>query len=63
MFSSFVDVGGLILTKLDGTAKGGVVLRVSQKYNLMIHAIGTGEGIEDLEDFSASNFAKSLLEI
>ncbi|AGR80335.1 signal recognition particle-docking protein FtsY [Anaplasma phagocytophilum] len=63
MFSSFVDVGGLILTKLDGTAKGGVVLRVSQKYNLMIHAIGTGEGIEDLEDFSATNFAKSLLEI
>ncbi|EOA62686.1 signal recognition particle-docking protein FtsY [Anaplasma phagocytophilum] len=63
MFSSFVEVGGLILTKLDGTAKGGVVLRVSQKYNLMIHAIGTGEGIEDLEDFSATNFAKSLLEI
>ncbi|SCV65809.1 Signal recognition particle receptor FtsY [Anaplasma phagocytophilum] len=63
MFSSFVDVGGLILTKLDGTAKGGVVLRVSQKYNLMLHAIGTGEGIEDLEDFSAANFAKSLLEI
>ncbi|KJZ98597.1 SRP54-type, GTPase domain protein [Anaplasma phagocytophilum str. CR1007] len=48
---------------MDGTAKGGVVLRVSQKYNLMIHAIGTGEGIEDLEDFSATNFAKSLLEI
>lgn len=62
-FSNFVNVDGMILTKLDGTAKGGIVLRVAQKYNITLHAIGVGEGIEDLETFSASAFSRSLLEI
>lgn len=62
-FSSFVEVNGIILTKLDGTAKGGIVLRVVQQYNLALHAIGIGEGLDDLETFSAAAFSNSLLEI
>ena len=61
VFSSFVDVNGLILTKLDGTAKGGIIIRIAAKYDLRLHAIGTGEGIDDLGDFSALEFAKSLV--
>ncbi|MCU7611311.1 signal recognition particle-docking protein FtsY [Anaplasma capra] len=63
VFSSFVDVNGIILTKLDGTAKGGIVLRITQKYGINLHAVGVGEGIDDLRDFSAREFSRSLLEI
>ncbi|WP_169193451.1 signal recognition particle-docking protein FtsY [Anaplasma platys] len=62
-FSSFVNVDGIILTKLDGTAKGGIVLRVVHKYNLDLHAVGVGEGIDDLEIFSAAAFSRGLLEL
>ena len=62
-FSTFVKATGIILTKLDGTAKGGIVLRIAHKYNLALHAIGVGEKIDDLEDFSAHEFAKNLLGI
>lgn len=60
-FKSMVDVTGLIVTKLDGTAKGGVVIALAEKFNLPIHAIGVGEGINDLRDFEAADFAKNLL--
>jgi fused signal recognition particle receptor len=59
-FKDTADVTGLIMTKLDGTAKGGVLVALSDKYGLPIHHIGIGEGIEDLENFSAPVFAAAL---
>ena len=60
-FKNMVDVTGLIVTKLDGTAKGGVVVALAEKFNLPIHAIGVGEAVDDLRNFEASDFAKNLL--
>ena len=60
-FSKIHDLTGLIITKLDSTAKGGVVLAICKKYNLPIVAIGMGEKETDLHPFSAEYFAKALL--
>ena len=60
-FSKITEISGLIMTKLDGTAKGGVLLALSQKFKLPIHAIGVGEQIEDLSSFTAEEYANSLL--
>ncbi|WP_026942544.1 signal recognition particle-docking protein FtsY [Hellea balneolensis] len=59
-FHQTAGVTGLVMTKLDGTAKGGVLVALSDKYKLPIHAIGIGERIEDLENFSAPVFAAAL---
>lgn len=59
-FAKTAGVTGLIMTKLDGTAKGGVLVALSDKFKLPIHAIGIGEGIDDLENFSAPVFAAAL---
>ena len=59
-FKETAGVTGLIMTKLDGTAKGGVLVALSDKYKLPVHAIGIGERIEDLENFSAPVFAAAL---
>ena len=59
-FKETASVTGLIMTKLDGTAKGGVLVALSDKHKLPIHAIGIGERIEDLENFSAPVFAAAL---
>lgn len=59
-FKDTAGVTGLIMTKLDGTAKGGVLVALSDKFKLPIHAIGIGERIEDLENFSAPVFAAAL---
>ncbi len=59
-FAKTAEVSGLIMTKLDGTAKGGVLVALSDKYKLPIHFIGIGEQIEDLENFSAPVFAAAL---
>jgi fused signal recognition particle receptor len=59
-FKQTANVSGLIMTKLDGTAKGGVLVALSDKYKLPIHFIGIGEGIEDLETFSAPVFSAAL---
>ena len=59
-FQNVADVTGLIMTKLDGTAKGGVLVALSDKFQIPIHAIGIGERIEDLETFSAPVFAAAL---
>ena len=61
VFQEAVDVSGLIVTKLDGTAKGGVLVAIAQATGLPLHAIGVGEAIEDLHPFSAKEFAMSLL--
>ena len=60
IFRDTAGVTGLIMTKLDGTAKGGVLVALSDKFGLPIHAIGIGERIEDLENFSAPVFAAAL---
>jgi len=60
-FRDLVDVTGLVLTKLDGTAKGGVLVALAEKFALPVHAIGVGEGAEDLRPFSARDFARNLM--
>tara|TARA_Y100000590_G_scaffold446498_1_gene580298 strand:+ start:894 stop:1808 length:915 start_codon:yes stop_codon:yes gene_type:complete len=60
-FQKITPISGLIMTKLDGTAKGGILLAIAQKYNLPIIAIGLGEKEDDLELFKADNYAKALM--
>ena len=60
VFKDSAGVTGIIMTKLDGTAKGGVLVALAEKYKLPIHAIGIGEKIEDLENFSAAVFSAAL---
>jgi fused signal recognition particle receptor len=59
-FGASVGVTGLILTKLDGTAKGGIVLAISRELNIPVKFIGVGEGIEDLEPFNRASFVEAL---
>ena len=59
-FKNISDVSGLIMTKLDGTAKGGVLVALADKFNLPIHAIGVGEKIDDLQPFDPKEFADAL---
>lgn len=51
---------GLVMTKLDGTARGGILVAISAKFGLPIHAIGVGEGIDDLQAFDARDFARAI---
>lgn len=60
-FKKMIGVTGLIVTKLDGTAKAGVVVGLADQFKIPIHAIGVGEGIEDLQPFEAEAFAKGLV--
>lgn len=60
-FKAMCEVSGLVVTKLDGSAKGGVIVGLADKFGLPIHAIGVGEGAEDLRPFSARDFARSLM--
>lgn len=60
-FNDALDLDGLIVTKLDGTAKGGIAVRVSHELALPIYRIGVGEGIDDLQRFDAKEFAKALV--
>ena len=60
-FSAATPIDGLIITKLDGTAKGGVIVGLVEKYKTPIYALGVGEGLDDLKDFSASSFASALM--
>ncbi|MEL6523327.1 MAG: signal recognition particle-docking protein FtsY [Pseudomonadota bacterium] len=59
-FQKLADVSGLVMTKLDGTAKGGVLVALADKFGLPIHAIGVGEQIDDLAPFDPEDFAKAL---
>ena len=63
IFLRMVNVTGLIVTKIDGSAKGGVLVSLAQKNGLPVHAIGVGEQPDDLQTFSATDFALSLLDI
>lgn len=59
-FKATAGVTGLIMTKLDGTARGGILVAIAEKYGLPIHAIGIGEGIDDLQPFDAKDFAAAI---
>lgn len=59
-FTDFVDITGLVLTKLDGTAKGGIVIGVSNELDVPVKYIGVGEEIEDLQVFDRELFVNSM---
>ena len=61
VFAERCAVSGLVMTKLDGTAKGGVLVGIAERFALPVHAIGIGEDIEDLHEFEAAAFARALV--
>jgi fused signal recognition particle receptor len=61
LFSETVDVSGLVLTKLDGTAKGGIALAIAHELGIPVKLIGIGEQLEDLRPFDADDFARALI--
>ncbi len=61
IFREIVGVTGLVMTKLDGTARGGVLVGLAEKYGMPVHFIGVGEAAEDLRPFEAQGFARSLV--
>ena len=60
-FDEYINITGLIITKLDGTAKGGILLAITEKFAKPIYAIGVGEKIGDLREFNSKEFAAALL--
>lgn len=60
-FKKAVNVNGLVMTKLDGTAKGGIVVQLAEKFQIPLHGLGVGEGPEDLQPFDADSFARALV--
>jgi len=62
LFQEVVEVSGIVLTKLDGTAKGGIALAIAEELGLPVKLIGIGEALEDLRPFDADEFARALLE-
>ncbi len=60
LFSEAAEISGIILTKIDGTAKGGIVVSIAKEQNIPVKFIGVGEGISDLQEFDAESFAKAL---
>ncbi|MGC2394206.1 MAG: signal recognition particle-docking protein FtsY, partial [Methylovirgula sp.] len=60
LFGRTAGVTGLVMTKLDGTARGGILVAVAEKFELPIHFIGIGESAKDLEPFSARDFARAI---
>jgi fused signal recognition particle receptor len=63
VFQSLVQINGLVVTKLDGSAKGGVLVALAEKFKLPVHAIGVGETAQDLQPFDPGEFARSLMGI
>jgi fused signal recognition particle receptor len=60
VFKDKAGVTGLVMTKLDGTARGGILVAISAKFGLPVHAVGIGEGVEDLRAFDAGEFARAI---
>jgi fused signal recognition particle receptor len=63
VFRARAGVTGLVMTKLDGTARGGILVAIAARHGLPVHAIGVGEGVEDLQSFSANDYARAIAEI
>lgn len=62
LFSEAADITGIVLTKLDGTAKGGIVISIAKEQNLPVKFVGVGEGVDDLQEFNPEDFAKALFD-
>lgn len=62
-FRNYVNLTGLIVTKLDGTARAGIMIAITEKFAFPIHMIGVGEGIEDLNEFNPKDFCRNLFGI
>ncbi len=62
LFSEAADITGIVLTKLDGTAKGGIVISIAKEQNLPVKFVGVGEGVDDLQEFVPEDFAKALFD-
>ncbi len=62
MFKEALDITGIVLTKLDGTAKGGVILGIADQLKIPVRFIGVGEKVEDLRPFDAEEFVDALFE-
>lgn len=62
VFRERAGVTGLVMTKLDGTARGGILVAIAAKHGLPVHAIGVGEGVDDLQSFSAKDYARAIAE-
>ncbi|GLQ11494.1 hypothetical protein GCM10007913_34260 [Devosia yakushimensis] len=60
VFGQRAGVTGLVMTKLDGTARGGILVAIAKKFGLPVHFIGVGEGVDDLEPFAAADFARAI---
>ena len=60
IFGKVCNVTGLVMTKLDGTARGGVLVAIADRFGLPVHAVGVGEGVDDLQPFAAKDFARAL---
>ena len=61
IFGKTAGVTGLVMTKLDGTARGGILVAIADKYELPVHFIGVGEGVDDLAPFTARDFARAVV--
>ena len=61
VFRASAQITGLVMTKLDGTARGGILVSIAEKFDLPVHYIGVGESSEDLQPFDAESFAKALV--
>lgn len=61
-FGNTADITGIVLTKLDGTAKGGIVITIADEYDMPVKFVGLGEGIEDLQEFEPADFAKGIFD-
>jgi len=61
-FGEITQITGIILTKLDGTAKGGIVITISDEFQMPVKFIGVGEGLDDLKEFDPAEFAESIFE-
>jgi fused signal recognition particle receptor len=60
IFRNVAGVNGLVMTKLDGTARGGILVAISAKFRLPVYFIGVGESVDDLEPFRANDFARAI---
>ena len=60
IFEKVAGVTGLVMTKLDGTARGGILVAIAEKFRLPVHFIGVGEGVDDLQPFAARDFARAV---
>jgi fused signal recognition particle receptor len=60
IFRNVAGVNGIVMTKLDGTARGGILVAIAAKYRLPVYFIGVGEGVDDLEPFEARDFARAI---